>query len=182
MKIRIHTAHTLPDRHSAAKSAEYRSWAGARPRASAFTLVETVVATLLATIMLSAFYGGLGSGFSMTQVARENLRATQIILQRMEGIRLLPYNSFTNSASYPAKFTDYYCPSATNLAAAGVPYTVTYNCTPAPTTLPPSYRSNMLCVTITASWTSGKVQRTRSMETYIARHGIQPYVSDVTGN
>ena len=144
--------------------------------ASGFTLVETVVATFLAAIMLSAVYGGMGAGFSMVKVTRENLRATQILLQRMEAIRLSPYQALQNPASYPTNSTDYYCPGQTN-GGAGVAYSVTYNCAPGPSSLPPSYRSNVVLVTVNASWTSGKVQRTRSMQTYVARYGIQPYVS-----
>ena len=171
MKIRIHTTHSFPGPDSAPNS-------GARPRrASAFTLVETVVATFLAAIMLSALYGAIEAGFSMVQVSRENLRATQIILQRMEAIRLSSYNSLTNAASYPTNFTDYYCPSGKTNGTAGVAYNVSYNWAPAPATLPPSYRSNMLMVTVSASWTSGKIQRTRSMQTYVAQYGIQSLVS-----
>jgi type II secretory pathway pseudopilin PulG len=151
---------------------------GARPRrVSGFTLVETVVATFLAAIMLSAVYGGIGAGFAMVKVTRENLRATQILLQRMEAIRLSPYQALQNPASYPTASTDYYCPGGQTNGGAGVAYSVTYNCAPAPSSLPPSYRSNIVLVTVNASWTSGKVQRTRSMQTYVARYGIQPYVS-----
>jgi len=34
-------------------------------------------------------------------------------------------------------------------------------------------------VTVTASWTSGRVPRTRSMQSYVARYGIQ---RDIVGN
>src|SRR3954468_16463899 len=59
-----------------------------RASVSAFTLIETVVATMLAGIMLPTLYAGLASGFSIVQAARENLRATQILVQRMEAVRL----------------------------------------------------------------------------------------------
>ena len=139
-----------------------------------FTLVETVVASFLAGIILTAVYGGIAAGFSMTKVTRENLRATQIILQRMEAIRLSSYQTIQNPASYPTNFTDYFCPSG---KSKGVAYNVTYNWAPGPATLPPSYRSNVVLVTVGATWTSGNVQRSRSMQTYVARYGIQPYVS-----
>ena len=113
----------------------------------------------------------------MLQVTRENLRATQIIVQRMEAIRLSSYKMLQDPTSYPTNFTDYYCPVGTTNGGAGVAYNVTYNWAPGPGTLPPSYRSNMLLVTVTANWTSGKVQRTRSMQSYVARYGIQSYVS-----
>jgi hypothetical protein len=35
----------------------------------------------------------------------------------------------------------------------------------------------MLLVTVTASWKTGNLQHTRSMQSYVARYGIQRYVS-----
>src|SRR6266481_4769746 len=60
-------------------------------RATAFTLIETIVATFLAAIMLPAIYASTAAGFALVQVTRENLRATQIIVKQMEAIRLSPY-------------------------------------------------------------------------------------------
>ena len=155
MNMKI-TKHTLPP-------PRYR-------RASAFTLIETIVATFLAAIMLPAIYANTAAGFALVQVTRENLRATQIIVKQMEAIRLSPYKLLQDPASYPTNFTDYYC---TNGKTNGAAYAVTYKCQPGPTTLPPSYQNNIQLVTVTAAWSSGKVQRTRSMQTYVARYGIQ---------
>jgi Tfp pilus assembly protein PilV len=143
-------------------------------RPSAFTLIETVVATFLAAIMLPAIYASTATGFAIVQVTRENLRATQILVKQVEAIRLSPYKLLQDPASYPTNFTDYYC---TNGKTNGAAYAVTYNWQPGPASLPPSYRTNVLLVTVTAAWSSGNVQRTRSMQTYVARYGIQRYVS-----
>ena len=145
-----------------------------RRRASAFTLIETVVASFLAAVMIPAIYASITAGFAMVQVTRENLRATQIILQRAEAIRLSPYKLLQDPTSYPTNSTDYFCSSGKTNGAA---YNISYNWQPGPATLPPSYRSNMMLVTVTASWASGNVQRTRSMQTYVARYGIQKFVS-----
>src|SRR6266478_6867152 len=96
MNMKI-TKHTLPP-------PRYR-------RATAFTLIETIVATFLAAIMLPAIYASTAAGFAMVQVSRENLRATQIILQRAEAIRLSPYKLLQDPTSYPTNSTDYFCAS-----------------------------------------------------------------------
>ena len=143
----------------------------------AFTLVETVVATFVTALVLPGLYACFAAGFSMIQSTRENLRATQIVVQRMEAIRLSPYKFLQDPTAYPTNATDYYCPSGKTNGATGAAYTVTYNWAPGPSTLPPSYRSNVVLVTVGASWTSGNVQRTRSMQSYVARYGIQRLVS-----
>ena len=144
---------------------------------SAFTLIETIVATLLAAIMLPTIFAGIAAGFSIVQVTRENLRATQVIVQRMEALRLASYKTLQDPAAYPPNFTEYYSPSGKTNGSAGTVYKVTYSCAPGPITLPPSYRSNILFITVTAAWTSGNVQHTRSMQSYFTRYGIQRYVS-----
>ena len=110
----------------------------------------------------------------MVNLTREDLRATQILLQRAEAIRLSPYKLLQDPTTYPTNVTDYYSPSSQH---NGTVYSVAYNCAPGPATLPPSYRSNMVLITVTASWNSGKVQHSRSSQTYVARYGIQHYVS-----
>ena len=142
-----------------------------------FTLVETIVATFVAAIVLLTFYGSLAAGFSVLKLTREDLRATQIILQRMEAIRLSAFNTLQNPAEYPVTFTEYYSESGKTNGSGGAAYTISYKCGPPQPGLPPSYRADMLQITVQASWNSGGVQRTRSMQTYVSKYGIQRYVS-----
>jgi type II secretory pathway pseudopilin PulG len=151
---------------------------GARARrALAFTLVETLVATSLAAVILPALYASIAAGFAMLQVTRENLRANQIIVQRMEAIRLAPYKTLLDPTSYPTNYTDYFYPGGTTNGTAGTAYSVTYNLALPSSLMPPGYRTNVTLVTVAASWTSGKAVHTRSMQTYVARYGVQRYVS-----
>ena len=147
-----------------------------RTASSGFTLVETMVATMVAAIMLSAHFLAFASGFALVTVTREDLRATQIMLQRMEAVRVSGYNQLTNATYYPATVTQYYDEKGqTN--ARGVAYTVTHQIASALSTLPPTYRSNVTEVTVGVSWTSGTKTRSRSMKTYVARYGLQNYVA-----
>jgi type II secretory pathway pseudopilin PulG len=145
---------------------------------AAFTLLEALVALGIGGIALIALYAGFTYGFATIEVTRQDLRATEIILQRLERIRLCSFSQITNVSVNPLTITDYYDPADQTNGSAGVPYTVTFNATvPAAGTLPDAYRTNMLLVTVGASWTSGKLQHSRSMQTYVAQNGIQSYVS-----
>ncbi len=148
-----------------------------RALASGFTLVETVVATFVAAIVLVTFYGSLATGFALIRVTQENLRATQIIAQRMETIRLSAYKTLQDPTKYPATATEYYSESGKTNGSPGAAYTVTSTCAPGPASLPPSYRTNVLQITVGATWKSGNVQRSRSMQTSVTKYGIQRYVS-----
>ena len=142
-----------------------------------FTLVETIVATVVAATMLSAHYLAFAGGFAIVTVTREDLRASQIMLQRMEAIRLSGYSQLTNPAAYPPSVTQYYDEKGKTNGNGGVAYTVTHQTASALGSLPPSYRSNLTEVTVGVSWASGKVTRSRSMHTYVARYGVQSYVA-----
>src|ERR1051325_7697809 len=73
-----------------------------------FTLVETMVATLVAGIMLTAHFLAFASGFAMVTVTREDLRASQIMLQRMEAVRIAGFNQLTDTTKFPTNTTEYY--------------------------------------------------------------------------
>ncbi len=153
----------------------------AGPKAAGFTLVEALVAFGLGGIMLLALYASFAYGFTSVRMARENLRATQILLQRMEGIRLCTFAQVTNATYTPQTFTEYYDPTdQTNNGGGGVLYTGTYSAI-MPTNLPGvSYANDMRLITVTVNWTNYNqakpIAHTRQMQSYAARNGIQSYV------
>ncbi len=142
----------------------------------AHTLVEVVVAVFILAVISMAFYAGLGSGFSASLSSREDLRATQIMAQQLEAVRLCTWSQLTNYT-----FQQVYDPLATNSQLAGARYTgqvVIGSANSIPSSA--SYAPDMCLVTVTLSWTnfSGKkvVPHTRQMQTQVARYGLQAYV------
>src|SRR5215212_4277604 len=83
----------------------------------AFTLPEAMIAVLIAAVMIGALYSCFTFGYGTVKLAREDLRATQILLQKLEILRLTSYKSVKNSSS-----TDYFDPGAIN---KGTVYKVT---------------------------------------------------------
>ena len=77
---------------------------------AAFTLSEVIVAVGVLAVSFVSLYAGISAGFAMTQVSRENLRATQIMVEKMEGIRLFNWNQVTESNMIPETFTERYYP------------------------------------------------------------------------
>ena len=146
----------------------------------AFSLVEVMIAACMMAIIFSALFAGISSTFNLMGSTRENLRATQIIVSRLEGLRLCAWTSdqLFNTNVVPRTFTDSFYPLGLNSSTnCGVAYagtiTVTTNFTMNP---PASYGNNLALVTISVSWTSGKTVHTRSMNTYIAQYGMQNYI------
>jgi len=145
---------------------------------SGFTLVESAVALAISAIMFTSLYGAFASGFATVRVSREGLRATQIMLSKVESVRVGTFDQLTNPAYYPRTFTETFDPKDEAIHEGGAVYSGTFKtAVPAAGSLPESYRTNMLLVTVSVTWTSGKMQHSRSTQCYAAREGMSGYVS-----
>src|SRR5262245_26174733 len=87
-----------------------------------FSLIEMMVAVAVIGVVAIGLYSGLAFGFSNVQLARENLRATQILIEKAETIRLYTWTQITKPDYIPDKFTATYDPSGTG-SGQGVVYT-----------------------------------------------------------
>ena len=148
---------------------------GQNPRRRGFTLPEVLISMIIVGFMFLAFYATLDTGVSSMRVARENLRATQIMLNRMEGIRLYQIGQLTNSAMFPTNFIEVYDPVHSN-SVSDVTYTGVVTIASAPMDPPATYYTNLYLITVQVTWTSGNALRTRQLSTYSALNGEQNYV------
>src|SRR5215472_84716 len=141
------------------------------------TLVEVMVAVGLLGLMLTALYGGFSSSFAVVRVARENLRATQILEERMEVLRLITWSDVTNSPGFiPTNFTaPFFASQPTNVPVeSGFYYTGTVTIGHAP--LSETYSNSLRMIQIGLTWTSGKVVRQRQMTSFVSQYGMQNYI------
>jgi prepilin-type N-terminal cleavage/methylation domain-containing protein len=144
-----------------------------------FTLAEVVIAVGILGVSFVSLYAGMSAGFSMTQISRENLRATQIMVEKMEGIRLFNWNQLTVLKMVPTEFTTPYYPNARQGQSGGTTYSGTISITDLPSmqfTPAKSYDDNLRVVTVEVNWMSGNIQRSRSMSTLVSKNGLQNYV------
>jgi type II secretory pathway pseudopilin PulG len=137
------------------------------------TLVDLVMAIAVLGTMSSGIFGSFRYGFFTLQLVRENQRATQVILEVVEEIRLYNWDQVNTSGFIPATFTEVYDPQATS-SSKGVTYNGTV--TVAPCSLSSGYAANMRELTVTLSWITQGISHTRSLTTFIAKDGIQNYV------
>ena len=138
----------------------------------AFTLIEVLVCTGVIGVVFVSLYAGMASGVSTMQIARHNLRATQILVEKMETIRLYNWDQITTNF-IPETFTTSYYPSgATN--QQGVVYTGKVKISNPD--LQSNYDDDMKLIEIELKWTTGKLPRTRKVSTLYSRYGLQNYV------
>jgi prepilin-type N-terminal cleavage/methylation domain-containing protein len=154
----------------------------------AFTLVESLISTALVSIFFVSLYAGISQGFGILANARENLRANQILVDKMEEFRLYSWdqvNSFGSSTSFiPTNFVESAHPpttadnsssgSVTTTNAAGLLYHGEIIVTNV--AWGTSYDTNMRQVTIMLNWTNGSIPHHHSMSSIISQYGLQKYI------
>lgn len=134
----------------------------------AFTMIEVMVAVGVLGIVLLALFASFSFGFSVVKLSREELRATQILQERTEAVRLYSWNQITNTTFVPSTFQE------PLLNGGPVYFSGTLSITPV-TLADTTYSSHMRQVFVTISWTNG-TKRTRSTSTFVSHYGLQNYV------
>ncbi len=140
----------------------------------AFSIIEILVAMSIVGVMFVALYSGFSAGFAVVQLARENLRGTQILQEKMETIRLYTWDQINEPGFIPTSFTDTFYPSLTNQTETGLIYTGTVTIAQAP--VAESYSNDLKLITIKVEWSSVGVLRKREMRTLVSHYGLQNYI------
>lgn len=139
--------------------------------------MEVVLATGIISITGAGVIGSVNYGLYIMRVARENQRATQVMLEKLEAIRLYNWTQVTNPGFIPTKFTAPYDPTAA-VSSQGTTYYGTMSIT-TPTFIgtTPNYSASIRQFNVSLSWTNnGGISHTRSLSTYVAQNGVQNYV------
>jgi len=164
------------------------------PANRGFTLIECAVGLVLVAVVVGALYTGITFGAQRTAGTRENLRATQILLEKVEQIRLYRWDQLVGTFDpddlidfdfdpedphteaddippfvIPATFSVPFMPGATN--KGDVVYTGTFSITNAPVS--EVYSNELMQVSVTLAWQSRGKNHTRSIQTLFAKHGLQ---------
>lgn len=151
----------------------------------AFTLLEVMVSVVVIIVAVVTIFLSMSMGFAMTEASRENLRATQIMLDKMEGVRLYNWSQVTNTGFITPAFTNWFFETnhigQFNAAGNGVAYTGLVQVVSVPFTN--SYSAAMVEVDVIlgwdtsgSGWVTGTKHHTRSMSTYVALAGMQNYI------
>lgn len=140
-------------------------------RLEAMALVDVLMSVALIAIMAGGLVGSLTYGYFVMELARENQRATQILLERSEAIRLYNWDQVNSNGFIPATFTDVYDPQSPT--SQGVTYNGTLIKSFALTNL---YGNSLMQLEMTLTWNTKNISHTRTLYTYIAKDGLQNYV------
>jgi hypothetical protein len=143
---------------------------------AAFALPELMVAVAMCAVMAVSLYGGISFGFSNITLARQNLRATQIALEKMEIVRMYSWEQVNSNGFVPTSFTAPFFPTVGGGADTngGVVYYGTTVITNFNRSI--SYSNDVRKIQVTLNWTNRNIHQTLQMSTYISQYGMQRYI------
>ena len=151
--------------------AHFRPWARA-----GHTLIETLIAAAFLGISVISLYSGFFSGFQVTHMSRENVRATQIMLKKLETIRLCSWEQLSN---FPTSFQETFDTAPPGNGSPNLIYYGTVTFGPADAVGDATYKNDMMLVTVSLAWTNSNgrtpIVHQQQMQTHIARYGSQNY-------
>ena len=139
-----------------------------------FTIVEAAIGMGVVGMTAIALFSGLSTGFLSMQIARENLRATQILMEKTEMIRLYSWDQVITPGFIPSSFVDYYDPQSGSTNELGLTFIGSIDITNVP--FASDYSANMRQLTVTVTWHNDTVPRTRSYTTFVSQNGLQTYI------
>ena len=149
-----------------------------RNRKKAFFLLEATIGMALLGLIFMAMYTGLVSTTFSVQLSRENLRATQIMAEKLDTLRLYGWKQVVENPYYmqgpftvPVYSDD---PSKPGNDATARMFEGEIVVEDAPLTEP--YAADLRLVTVRLRWATGKMPRTRTMSTLISKQGLYRYV------
>ena len=139
-----------------------------------FTLAELMIGCAILGIMVVSLFGGISFGFSNITIARQNLRATQIVLEKMEIMRMYSWEQVNSNGFVPSTFTAPFFPTSGSDTNGGLVYYGTISITNV--SLSTTYDEDMREVTVLLNWTNRNVPQSLEMSTYISQYGMQRYI------
>ena len=158
---------------------------GRRGSQLGFSLIEVAVATAVVLVSFGSIFGVMALGLSISEASRENLRATQIMMDKMEGVRLYNWSQLTNSSFLVPAFTNWFYETNNVGLSTASGYGIMYTGLVSVASMPfsNSYSSSMTQVTVTVGWTSAgcgwepaSLAHSRTMTTYVSEQGMQNYI------
>ena len=156
-------------------------------RQQAWSLAEVMISVVILAIVFVSLFVAFSYGFTVIRTTREDLRATQILTQKIEAIRLC---TWAQLATMPTTFTDTYATIGTTNSSSLI-YTGSIS-QGQNGSLPngsSGYRDQVKLITVTVTWKTPGISRndpavthTRSMQTQSAMYGLQNYLFGVTNS
>jgi type II secretory pathway pseudopilin PulG len=148
-----------------------------RRRKAGFSLTEALIGVAVMGTVFVSLYTGMATGFKSIRDSRENTRATQILLEKFETIRLYNWDQIATTPYFVAPtFEAKFFPNTTGATNVGSGVTYKGTVQVLPVSFTDAYGADLRQIRITLTWTSNGLQHNREFVSFVAKYGIQNYI------
>jgi prepilin-type N-terminal cleavage/methylation domain-containing protein len=138
-----------------------------------FSLIESMIGMAIFGICFVALLSGMGTTASTVECVRENVRASQILTEKLDTLRLYPFSQ-VRPDYIQTSFSSTQYPTNDTARFPGIIYTGRVTIAEPP--ISESYRTKMKLVTVEVSWTDHGRTRRSQMSTLVGEYGMQSYI------
>jgi hypothetical protein len=133
------------------------------------------VSVAVVMITFGGFFKSIHTGMQLIQGSREDVRANQILVEKMETLRLYTYDQLTTPGFIPPTFSVAFQPFTMNgTNSSGFTFNGTITITNSPVAA--TYSDDLRLVTVNLTWTSDDRVHTRQISTLVGRNALQSYI------
>lgn len=143
-----------------------------RRRLLAFSLIEIMVALAILGVVATGFMAAFGTGFNLIKGTRLEQRATQVLLEKMEVIRVFNWDQIVTPGVIPTNFVE---PFFTMGDETNTSISYRGNVSIAMPPVSNAYSNDLRLITIDLFWTNDNRVIHRSASTFVSRYGMQQY-------
>lgn len=138
----------------------------------AFTFSAIVITFAILGLLVLAGYGALTSGLGTTRAAQEDLRATKVLLEKMETIRRCDWDQLNPNFIASTFVVPFNVNPVTSNEAVRYYGRVAIE----PTNTGPTHTGDTRRVTVRVDWMTGYIPKSRELTINISRNGPQDLV------
>jgi len=139
-------------------------------------MTEAVVSFGVFGVCFAALLAGLKWNTTTIQFARESVRATQIMEEKLDTIRLYSWDQINTPGFVTNIFYAPFYPTnaLSGSQALGVTYTGMITIATAP--ISEAYKTNIARITVDLYWPASTHVRHEQMATFVSKYGLQGYI------
>ena len=147
---------------------------------AAFSLVELAIGVAILGLVIGGVYSGMVAQYALVRTNTDKLQAEQILVGKLDLIRLYSWNQITNSllqVTNVAALSNSIASTFVSTSNDGSSNVFSGQVTVSPPDMTETYTSSVVMVTVQLTWTISSGVFSNSASTLVSQYGLHNYIN-----